>query len=297
LSQPSSDPVTAARALRLERLTSFNDVRVLESGRAEFRFDEKHRYLQSGRSRFETQDDLQNYLSALLPTVAHGTGIKGSMKRVGKYERVTGLGDAAFSFGDPILDLITDDHGHLHIGGRRFNLYSRELAGPDRGGGLSCVDFAPYAAKMREAHVLASMTESSPFTVLECTDKSVTIASRNPHQQWFYSGTTKMRFRAFIRSYLIYQKIGAEIETWGHDFRTASIHSRYGTFLDDHGHCFVVHSDSDSDTSDDYVDEYEWFLGARVSSGYDGVESSCVADWHGRVYSGVVESGCIVVDT
>jgi hypothetical protein len=107
----------------------------------------------------------------------------------------------------------------------------------------------------------------------------------------------EMRFRAFRSSYIVYTKIGADIETWGHDFSTASIRSRYGRFLDEtHGHCFTIHTDSDSDRNDDYVDEYEWFVGGGVGSGYDGVTSTCVASWHDRPYVGVVSTGCIVAD-
>lgn len=295
MSPDASD--AAARAARLERLASVGDARELVEGKAELRFDGERRYLRSERSEFATETELLDYVARLLPGTAHGRGLSGSIKRVGKYERITGEGDAAFSFGDPILDLITDDHGTLHLAGRRLDLRAVELARGGRGGGLTCIDFSPFVAGMRDAQLAAGVDQGGPFAIVECTGDSVVIASRNPHQQWFYSGTTKMRFRAFRRSYIVYTKIGADIETWGHDFASASIQSRYGRFLDEsHGHCFTIHSDSDTDGDDDYVDEYEWFIGGGVGSGYDGVTSTCVASWHGRVYSGVVAEGCVVVE-
>lgn len=293
----ASDPAAAARSGRLERLASLADAREPVTGKAELRFDADRRYVQSGRSDFATEAELLGYIADVLPAVANGRGLSGSIKRVGKYERVTSEGDRAFSFGDPILDLITDDQGTLHLGGRRLDLRGVELARSGRGGGLSCIDFSPFASGMRDAELAASLNESGPFAIIECLEDSVSIVSRNPHQQWFYAGTTKMRFRAFRSSYIVYTKIGADIETWGHDFASASIQSRYGRFLDEtHGHCFTIHSDSDSDNDDDYVDEYEWFVGGGVGSGYDGVTSTCVANWHGRIYSGVVANGCVVVE-
>lgn len=285
------------RTARLERLASVADARVLGEAKAELRFDEEHRYLRGGRSDFATEAELLRHIASTFPAAADGRGLSGSIKRVGKYERITSEGDAAFSFGDPILDLITDDQGTLRLGGRRLDLRAVELTRSGRGGGLSCIDFSPFVRGMRDAQLAAALDDSGPFAVVECTEDSVNIASRNPHQQWFYSGTTKMRFRAFRSSYIVYTKIGADIETWGHDFASASIQSRYGRFLDEtHGHCFTIHSDSDSDRDDDYVDEYEWFLGGGVGSGYDGVTSACVASWHGRVHNGVVANGCVVAD-
>jgi hypothetical protein len=297
MAHDASDSTAAARSARLERLASVADARELAASKAELRFDAERRYLQSGRSEFATEAELLGYIASVLPAVAYGRGLSGSIKRVGKYERITSEGDPAFSFGDPILDLITDDQGTLHLDGHRLDLRAVELARRGRGGGLSCIDFSPFVSGMRDAQLAASLDESGLFAIVECTKDSVSIVSRNPHQQWFYAGTTKMRFRAFRSSYIVYTKIGADIETWGHDFASASIHSRYGRFLDEtHGHCFTIHSDSDSDRDDDYVDEYEWFVGGGVGSGYDGVTSTCVASWHDRPYTGVVANGCLVVE-
>jgi hypothetical protein len=292
-----SDLPDAVRKQRLERVASLTDVQSQSGDKAEFRFDDDHKYLQPGRFEFDSDKDLIAHVSDLVPTASYGQGIKGSVKRTGKYQRINHVGESIFGFGDPLLDSITDNDGLLIVGERRFNLYASEIRHSDRSGGLTNIDFSEHVAKMREAHLYASVLENGPFSIVECDRDNLIVASRNPREMWFYSGTTKMRFRAFDRSYLIYEKMGADIETWGHDFRTASISSRYGRFLDEtHGHCFTLHTDSDSDSNDDYVDEYEWFLGANVSSGYDGVSSSCVANWHERIYSGVVAYGCVVIE-
>jgi hypothetical protein len=284
------------RKQRLEKLASLSQVRTERAdGQAELRFDADHVYLQPGRTQFESEEDLAAHISELLPRSDHRPGIRGRVKRIGKYERINQEGDPIFSFGDPVLDSITDEQGVVEIGGRRYDLYAAEVARSDRGGGLTSIDFSEVE-HMREAHFAASLI-GDEYSIIECRKDALVVASRNPHEQWFYSGSTKMRFRAFRRSYVFYIKIGADIETWGHDFRTASISSRYGRFLDEtHGHCFTIHTDSDSDSNDDYVDEYEWFVGGGVGSGYDGVRSWCVANWHDQIYSGAVAYGCIVLD-
>ena len=53
--------------------------------------------------------------------------------------------------------------------------------------------------------------------------------------------------------------------------------------------CSVAKRDSDSDTNDDYVDEYEW--GTINTSAPTGVESFCQATWRQKLYSGVVSQG------
>lgn len=87
--------------------------------------------------------------------------------------------------------------------------------------------------------------------------------------------------------------MGAEIETWGGKFTTARIESRYiDTFYAQT--CFVVKTDSDSDTNDDYVDEYEWGVNAPQPK---RIESVCTARFKGQQFVGGVQAGsqCFVV--
>lgn len=87
--------------------------------------------------------------------------------------------------------------------------------------------------------------------------------------------------------------MGAEIETWGGKFTTARIESRYiDTFFAQV--CAVVKTDSDSDTNDDYVDEYEWGVSAPQPK---RVESQCRAQFKGQTFTGGVQAGplCFVL--
>jgi hypothetical protein len=206
-----------------------------------------------GQHEFRDLDELLGHLAGTFPSLNDGPGIRGTIKRVGKYRRVDHRGQPAVTFGDPILDLITDEHGRVVLGGRAIDL--------------------------REAHAAALPNAA--------TGVQSTI--------WFPNSTARprMRFRAFKNDYVIYWKIGADIETWGRDFTTASIRSRYGaTDSDLGGFCAVVKVDSDSDSNDDYVDEYEWGAGLGISSAVAGVLSECNALWNGQRYSRFVGTGC-----
>jgi hypothetical protein len=293
--EPRDEATRLAQQQRLEGATRVQ-VERLGDAKGRLRYGGDRRYIKAGGGDYDTMDALLAHVGRTFPSMRTGNGLRGSMTRVGKYSRVSGDGDRVFTFGDPMLDTITDAQGRLRIGGREFDLYAAELASGDRGAGISTVDVSGDVEQVREAQRVASMSSASRFVVLEDEGDELILASRNPREMWFYRGSTKMRFRAFRKSYFVYIKLGADIETWYQDFRRASITSTYGSFLEWHGHCFAVHTDSDSDTNDDYVDEYEWFFGGGVESGFDGVRSSCVATWHDRVYPGTVEYGCIIAD-
>jgi hypothetical protein len=99
-----------------------------------------------------------------------------------------------------------------------------------------------------------------------------------------------MRFRSWKKNYWVYRSIGSEIETWGGDFSWAEIQSIYADpvvpanpFI-----CGIVKFDSDHDTNDDYVDEYEYGIIADTPT---TVRSFCQARWKGQNYSGYVSKG------
>lgn len=290
-----SEGAEAARKRRLESVVSI-EVEPISSTKGRALFGRERRYVRAGGGRYDTIEALIAEVAKSFPSERVGSGLRGTLSRAGKYARVTEAGDKTFTFGDPILDLVTDDQGSLRVGGREFRPYSAELGMQDRGGGISSIDLTDDIERVRDAMRVASLAGDTRFAVLEDEGEELILASRNPHEQWFYRGSTKMRFRAFRKSYIVYKKMGADVETWGQDFRRASISSTYGSFVDGLSQCFAVGSDSDSDTNDDYVDEYEWFLGGGVESGFDGVRSSCVATWHDRVYPGTVEYGCVIAD-
>jgi hypothetical protein len=250
-------------------------------------FPRQDGYLEVRRGTFDHQEDLLKYLAATFPLVKDGDGLRFAVKRTGKYQRVNENGDPVFTFGDPVLDLITDEHGWITIGGQRQNLAALELADPGaRSGGVATIDLSLRPGELD--HVIRqSSLGGSGFSVAEAGAESAIVASINPSTYWFYSGSAKMRFRAFKKNYWVGWKMGADIETWGGNFTRAEIQSDYGYPAWDNV-CAVAKHDSDSDTNDDYVDEYEWGVN---SSPPTGVRSVCTATWRGATYSRVVTNG------
>ena len=263
------------------------DVKQLRAGKAHLKFPRKDGYVEVGRDGFDDQDDLLKYLAATFPVVKDGDGRRFTVKRTGKYQRVNAKGDPAFTFGDPVLDLITDEYGWLTIGGQRHNLAAVELAEPGaRSGGVATIDLSPRPGELDHIVRQASFGGGG-YSIAEAGADHAIVASTNPAEYWFYSGGAKMRFRAFKKNYWVGWKMGADIETWNGDFTRAEIQSDYGYPAWDNV-CAVAKHDSDSDTNDDYVDEYEWGVASNAPT---GVRSICTATWKGSTYSRVVTKG------
>ena len=80
------------------------------------------------------------------------------------------------------------------------------------------------------------------------------------------------------------------IETWGGSdshFSYARIDSWYGNAAI--GPCTFLKYDNDSDTNDDFVDEYEWGVNAVPA---DGVNSFCTANWRNMEKTATVYDTC-----
>lgn len=257
----------------------------VRAGKAHFKFPEDG-HLQVGRDSFDDQDDLLKYLAATFPVVKDGDGRRFTVKRTGKYQRMNAKGDPVFTFGDPVLDLITDELGWLAIGGQRQNLAAVELADPGARTGIPTIDLSPRPGELDQVVGQASFGGGG-FSIVEAGVDGAILASTNPSTYYFYSGSAKMRFRAFKKNYLIGWKMGADIETWGGDFTRAEIQSDYGYPVWDNV-CGVAKHDSDSDTNDDYVDEYEWGINSEAPT---GIRSLCTATWRGSTYSRWVTTG------
>lgn len=259
-----------------------------EGGKLEFRFPERAGFLTPARWEFRDRSELVDYLAGLLSIEVTGEGLRGSGVCFGKYERRSPDGERAFTFGDPLLDLITDPTGQLVIAGRGVDLAAIELQSPRyRAGGLRSIDLAAHSDALRDLQLSQAALGVGDFTLVECTPDVVALASTNPSQRDFYRNGDHLRFKAWKKSYVLYWSMGAEVETWGQDFNAARIESRYldtvvGAF------CAAVKVDSDSDTNDDYLDEYEWGVNAPQPL---RVVSTCVARWHGQTFTGQVEAG------
>lgn len=265
------------------------NLKLIADNKLEIRFPKTDAHLQMGRNRFKDQEDLVTYLEQIFPLMRQESGFKVSIKRQGKYQRLNKEGQPVFTFGDPVLDLITDEHGWMILDGRQYDLRAAELAEPSgRGGGILSIDLSPRPGEL-DRIISQSTLGGGNFTLVEVGKDQAIVASKNPSELWFYSGSAKMRFRAFRKNYYVYWKMGADIETWGGDFTRAEIQSDYGLFaVPTSTICAVAKHDSDSDTNDDYVDEYE---SGGFSSTPDGVKSLCTATWRARSYGGWVSKG------
>ncbi|MEW6734265.1 MAG: hypothetical protein AB1489_23265, partial [Acidobacteriota bacterium] len=164
-------------------------------------------YMMAGRNRFRDQADLIAYLSQLFPMRQEKGGYRGTIKRVGKYRRVDAEKRPIFTFGDPMLDLITDANGMVNIAGKTYDMKAAELADPEqRGGGILDEDGAASYERVD------SLFKKSSFT----TEPASATQSNCPASHCFPTGcpsSPKMKFRAWRKNYVAYWSEGSEIET------------------------------------------------------------------------------------
>ena len=262
-------------------------VSCLEGTKAHIRF-EPGATVCAGRSEFEHPGEIDAYVREFFGLQSFDVDARQSMRRTGKYAKVDSAGSPVPTFGDPILDLITDDTGSLIIAGRKIALFTESWRrGLHRMGGISGIDYAidkvDFLVKDNE-----SGGESGPKVA-----QLMMSGGFGASQSW-YSKQATLKFSAWKSDYWFYWSMGAEIETWGRDFTYARIDSEYA--LDLGPFCLPLFHDNDDDTDDDYVDEWEWGFtiistnGARFGP-LDRVTSECFARWSGGEYRGVVAAG------
>lgn len=262
----------------------------LRSGKVELRFPGDG-YLTGERSKFADRDDLARYLAGVFKLPEQGPGVRLSVKRAGKYQRLSRSGRPVFTFGDPILDLITDEHGWVTVGNETYHLLRNALSSPQtRSGGVSTLDLQVNHEDLRRQQLLEAVSSGGSRVLVEHTAERTVIASTNPSELNFWSGSARLRFRSWKKNYVVYRSIGTEIETWGGNFTSARIESQYADpvvpsnpFI-----CGITKRDSDSDTNDDYVDEYEVGVFANPAG---TVRSFCQARWKNQNFSGTVSKG------
>jgi hypothetical protein len=258
------------------------------AGKTIFTFPEKAE-LASGKNEFKTPDELFNYLVKSFGAGANQKSLRGSICRRGKYQKVDKSGNPVLTIGDPILDLISNEEGRVVIAGDAVQLTNTEFSSARyRSGGLRSIDLTDVSGALEQSQLLSAARGEGDFVLVESSDRVVSFASTNPSQRDFYpTSGGHLRMKAWKKNYGFYWSMGAEIETWGGDFSSARIESTYiDTFYAQV--CFVVKRDSDSDTNDDYVDEYEWGVNAPQPK---RVESLCTAKFKGQNFAGRVEAG------
>jgi hypothetical protein len=99
--------------------------------------------MQYGRFEFKDQNDLLDYLTNAfqLPSKEKSPW---RISRKGKYQRVDEKDNPIFTFGDPIVDLITNRHGITIIKGEVYDVRDLALRMDGRRGGVHTIDFGPY---------------------------------------------------------------------------------------------------------------------------------------------------------
>lgn len=265
-------------------------------GKTKFVFPEKAE-MTHGRCEFKSPEEFLKYIEKSVAAMSGSKGLRGSICRRGKYQKVDKSGNPVLTLGDPILDLVSDDEARVFIGGEAIHLTTTEFSSARyRSGGIRSIDLLGVSSALAQSQLLAAARGEGDFALVESSDRVLSFASTNPSQRDFYpTSGGHIRFKAWKKNYLFYWSMGAEIETWGGNFTSASIESAYiDTFFAQT--CFVVKRDSDSDTNDDYVDEYEWGVNAPQPK---RVESVCSAQFKGQRFVGRVEAGpqCFVVGT
>ena len=284
--RPGSATSGTVPSLQLPALSNAT-INVLPSGRTEIRFPSGSGFMTPGRHEFRDQTDLIDYLAQTFPVVRDDRGgVRISLKRVSNYRRIDLRGQQIFTFGDPILDLITDQDGQLIVAGKVYDMRTAELSDRSQiGSGAVLEPGAPAAPQLSNA--VYRRGESS-YHPVRTASPAASLQSNPPTSVTFSVPGGTIRVRAFRRNYGVGWKAGADIQTWGGDFTRATVDSQYGQNIFGN-FCGVVKRDSDTDTNDDYVDEYEWGIASSMPS---GVRSTGTILWKGLTYSRVVQNGC-----
>jgi len=291
---PNRDDVRAGSGVAYKSFGHGSNVtcRTLENSRIEMKFATDGTIAAHENAVFRDDDHLLSFVAEAFSLSARKDLANISMKRTGRYRRVNGRGEPVFTFGDPVLDLITDEHGWLKVGKETTNL--RRIALADQKyykGGISNIDISRTAAYEKDQMLTDASSNNARWSVVRNESDVAVFASKNPSTVVFLHGNGKMRFHSWKYSAFFYASLGTEIETWNGDFQAARIDSVYGSTFNSSSICFVTKKDADHDMNDDYVDEYEWSAGFAVSPPADGVRSHCVANWRDAVWPGDVTTG------
>jgi len=214
------------------------------------------------RYTFSDSDDLHNYLHSAFGGRLEAGGVRGLMSRRGNYRRRADDGSAATTFGEPVLDAISSDSGHIVIGGHEIDLYADD-------GVVAIPSAMTFTGIVNGAERWAS-------------DDGSTVQYR--------MGTGELTFHAWnrLRIFPPYWSAGAKIFIKGTNakFQFADIESV--RFMSVTGPCQLVDPDFDSDRDDTYLDEYSWGINAQQPA---RTVSRCRARWHHAQFADVVTAG------
>lgn len=287
-----SAPITqAAKPTDQRPLASDSNASVATLATAKIQINfPKNGFIQCGRSTFKDQGELNAYLADVLSLKNKAAAGHLTVRRKGKYQRVDRMGSPIYTFGDPILDLITDERGSLSVGRDTIDLLHRDITSPrNRRGGILSVDLSLDRKDLKRQQLAEALGSDGKRTLLQRSSGRLAVAASNPSQLDFWVGSAHLRFRSWKSNYYVYRSIGSEIETWGGKFVSAEIQSMYADpVVGNPFICGIVKRDADRDTNDDYVDEYEYGIAAKTPS---SVRSFCQANWKGQLWGGTITKG------
>jgi hypothetical protein len=181
--------------------------------------------LRLGRFEFGSESELFAYLAETFLIDSEYLG--GTIRRSGKYQRIDEKGNPIFTFGDPILDLITDELGITYLSGRTIDFKLSHST--SRRGGIKSINLESDIDVIRKYQLARSVSDDGEFMLLE-RDSNISLIAASSPEIWFYEDGTNnsMRFHTFKHDYWKCHSIGSEIETWGGSdahFSSASITS------------------------------------------------------------------------
>lgn len=233
------------------------------------------------RWQFASEEELVDYIANLFDIEPlSDRSIRGTGSQVRQRRIVKASESHPALFQNPVLDHITSPHGELVIGSQSYNMQGRRLGSSRRG----LIPLDPSANNGTTSFALSCYQD---YTGLE------NCVSDDGSLRTYSDGNASLSFRAYKESTLNYWEMGTEIKTIGINFEAAIINSRY--FGEAYAQtCAVQKYDEDSDTNDNYLDEYEWGFFAPQPK---RIESLCRVQWNDRRISGIVSAGdeCFVV--
>jgi hypothetical protein len=169
--------------------------------------------------------------------------IRGTGSQVRNRRKIKASESNPALFHNPVLDHITSSYGEIVIGSQSFDIRARRLGSSRRG----IVTFDPPTNNFTAAHALSCYDDFTGLERCESDDGSLRTYS---------DGRASMSFRSYKESSVLSWEMGTEIKTFGLNFEAAIIDSCY--FGEALAQTCAVEQDSDSDTNDNCLDEYEW---------------------------------------
>lgn len=124
---PPPAPAPAAVQTRGLPVDSNATITPLVEGAVKLSFPQNGYMRCCGKNVFKDKAELHNYIAQTFPFVKREDGVLGStVHRAGRYQRIDARGNPTFTFGDPVLDLTTNEAGVMTVAGQSYDLRATE---------------------------------------------------------------------------------------------------------------------------------------------------------------------------